>query len=161
MATRVVGEAFGAVIGAVALASRAETLAGWAADDHVDRPGADDGGQRLRGERGEVRLEGEGDGFEAGGALGLEIGAKGCYGLSGEVHGRVAVEAGALQAEGEATAAAEEVDERGAGRGPYDGRSAHRSIPSQSSETVVLSALAMRATLRIVGLRLPFSMPLM
>ena len=52
----------------------------------------------------------------------------------------------------QAATAAEEVDERGV---------AHRSIPSQSSETVVSSAFAMRATLRIVGLRLPFSIPLM
>lgn len=109
-------EAFGAVIGAVALASRAESLARWAADDHVDRPGADDRGQRLRGERGEGRLEGEGDGLEAGRTLGLEIGAKGGDGFGVEVDGGEAIEAGALHPKRKAAAAAEEIDEREAVR---------------------------------------------
>jgi hypothetical protein len=46
----------------------------------------------------------------------LEIGAKGGDGLGVEVDGGEAVEASALQAEGEAAAAAEEIDEREAVR---------------------------------------------
>lgn len=97
-------------------ASRAEALAGSAADNDVDRPGANDGGEGFGGEGGEVGFEGEGDGLEAGRTLGLEIGAKGGDGLGVEVDCGEAVEAGALHPKREAAAAAEEIDEREAVR---------------------------------------------
>jgi hypothetical protein len=92
-----------AVVCAIDLPCGAEALAGRPADDQVDIRGADHGLKFQGGERREILFEHM--------ANVLEIGLEDLDGLGIGVDGGEAVEAGALEAEGEAAAAAEQVDE--------------------------------------------------